>query len=1276
MTGADSEGQEIDPGVEASIASLRGRGSPLSAKERSFFEQRMGHDFSQIRIHADNGAADIARSLNARAFTVGNDIAFDTNEYQPGTISGRHLVAHELTHTMQQGSVPQVQRKSADDRSLPEIPEGNGTPLPATVRTLFEQVLGRPLGHVLVHLDPDADKAARLMGTQAFTVGSDIYFANGYFAPGTPAGDRLLVHELLHVIQHNSGRTSPALGKGPVSDPNEPLEQEAYGSEDELLARLAQLRGEDPADARAAAGPPPVTPLAEDEQTDSAQQIPQHEAIRQLLVEPAEAQTPSAGLPSGVDAPASRTNPSPAPAEQLAAIQPTPAPATDQAAPSPAQPGPSPATATPSSALTEQPAGTQLVPAPTVNQASAPPARLDPSLAAAQLAQPAIPAARQQAVRPLPETEASAGPANPKDTKQLLEVEPPDNTTDLTQEEDGTELAASEATAIAAEAAAIAGSLEAAQQTAVAYVQSEITRSTELVQVEAEQAKVSIQTSYQEQRVTVQTQASSALTSIGAARQSQLAAINTFAASERARFTTACTTQRQEATLFVEHLRQELLAAGASEAQRLSSGSEERANGIVSEASGKSFSGSPELIEAQRKTTHDIAQKAASECRSVGNSVADQIQQEVAQQAQQYDQLLRDYLAQLDTSYQETCQVVDQLVANTQQQIEQACQQATQAVQAAEQQTLASIEQKLTDAVQQIDTWAIQSINSLQQSGLQTVAQLELQLSDFCTQISNYGEGAAAKLRLVEQPVASDVIRFAADVRQGLQNNQQTAISALGQWQTAATTDLNTNSENQNAFLATISKEHSTAAQQIGSGSAEAIQGAVNGLNNSLETLKNDYQIELTTSINHAISEMSSADKKFRTDFTKTHQETLNSITKKADDALMSEDAALNDARGKMSSAVSEIASKHDALAAEADARNQQEQATPQGRVYRFLDGLWNTFTGWVESIKQWFKQAFGDFWGGLLFGIISTVVVVLLGLAVIALVALASKVAAVVLAVVLIVGSIGMLIYNRFNEFALAHGGQGPSFWEGLGLVVLGILDITGIPFIIEGIVGKTATGLDLDTFNRGERIGAGLVMLVTFIIQSSRMVRSKNAGTTEGTTTKSNTEGTTTESTTTKGTTTEGTTKSTTPEQPFNERVQLSQGEKATQVIKDTFGDVGKFNQLVERIRGTNRPTSEIIQSIRNYFERMGYSNEPENRVMLERLEKISRGEIPPEKVDIDFMQHEMLESALVDQGIPKGYQEIPGRPQVWDPAHDITRAALGVDDVYHPDALRAAE
>ena len=90
---------------------LASPGRPLDAGTRSFLEPRFGHDFSRVRIHDDARAAESARAVNAHAYTVGEDIVFDSGRYDPGSRDGMHLLSHELAHTVQQSG---LQRRAAD----------------------------------------------------------------------------------------------------------------------------------------------------------------------------------------------------------------------------------------------------------------------------------------------------------------------------------------------------------------------------------------------------------------------------------------------------------------------------------------------------------------------------------------------------------------------------------------------------------------------------------------------------------------------------------------------------------------------------------------------------------------------------------------------------------------------------------------------------------------------------------------------------------------------------------------------------------------------------------------------------------------------------------------------------------------------------------------------------------------------------------------------------------------------------------------------------------
>jgi hypothetical protein len=113
------------------IQCLRG-GRPLAAAERNFFEHRFGHDFSNVRVHSDHQAAKAASAVNAKAFTLGRNLVFGAGMYAPHTKSGKRLLAHELTHVIQQSgttsNVDSIQRKCESEFPCirTPIPPGQG----------------------------------------------------------------------------------------------------------------------------------------------------------------------------------------------------------------------------------------------------------------------------------------------------------------------------------------------------------------------------------------------------------------------------------------------------------------------------------------------------------------------------------------------------------------------------------------------------------------------------------------------------------------------------------------------------------------------------------------------------------------------------------------------------------------------------------------------------------------------------------------------------------------------------------------------------------------------------------------------------------------------------------------------------------------------------------------------------------------------------------------------------------------------------------------------
>ena len=102
----DGNHLEVSPQTETQVDTLRGGGQPLPESMRAHFEPRFGYDFSGVRLHTGSDGAKAANAVSAKAFTLGSDIAFAAGQYSPETSSGKRLLAHELTHVVQQGGVP------------------------------------------------------------------------------------------------------------------------------------------------------------------------------------------------------------------------------------------------------------------------------------------------------------------------------------------------------------------------------------------------------------------------------------------------------------------------------------------------------------------------------------------------------------------------------------------------------------------------------------------------------------------------------------------------------------------------------------------------------------------------------------------------------------------------------------------------------------------------------------------------------------------------------------------------------------------------------------------------------------------------------------------------------------------------------------------------------------------------------------------------------------------------------------------------------------------
>ena len=181
---------------------LRSTGQPLDTATRAYMEPRFGHDFSGVRVHADAHAAESARAVHAHAYTVGRDVVFGAGQFAPRTSAGRELLAHELTHVVQQGGQDHhgSVRGIASESSSPEqnadsmaaaITSGGTANAVAAAAGVIHRRAEPYIKKVTVHLTPPQTAHLDWQGTPPATPGSDDFTVStgkGYQDPGDDPG--------------------------------------------------------------------------------------------------------------------------------------------------------------------------------------------------------------------------------------------------------------------------------------------------------------------------------------------------------------------------------------------------------------------------------------------------------------------------------------------------------------------------------------------------------------------------------------------------------------------------------------------------------------------------------------------------------------------------------------------------------------------------------------------------------------------------------------------------------------------------------------------------------------------------------------------------------------------------------------------------------------------------------------------------------------------------------------------------------------------------------
>ena len=172
-------GFEVGGETEAAISSARGGGSALPDGLRGEFEGFFGADLGGVRLHTDGRAAGLSRSLGAEAFTVGSDVFFGDGRFDPSNPGGLDLIAHELTHVVQQGGGAQLSRKRSDD-----------------------------IKETLEEGDLETDDASDLLGTGNDTLGGatgDYDFSGGESGGKVEAGEQVEAGNIVGVVNSSVG---------------------------------------------------------------------------------------------------------------------------------------------------------------------------------------------------------------------------------------------------------------------------------------------------------------------------------------------------------------------------------------------------------------------------------------------------------------------------------------------------------------------------------------------------------------------------------------------------------------------------------------------------------------------------------------------------------------------------------------------------------------------------------------------------------------------------------------------------------------------------------------------------------------------------------------------------------------------------------------------------------------------------------------------------------------------------------------------------------------
>ncbi len=915
---------------------------------------------------------------------------------------------------------------------MPALPKTGGHALPSDQRAAYEKSLGIDLGDVRIHSSQEAQDAVKALGAEALTHETDIYLKEP-LKVGDPMSERMLAHELLHVKQFMQGKVPGKEGNA-LSSPSDALEVEAYGKENEVAKESLELRGESTNSPilNQSFTPPPAR------QEEGAAEGDGLEGMNEILDQPSNENS----LEENKDAPADEGD---------------------------------------AEGTQEEARGQQTKAGAEKPGADGDAAGEVPSAKNAETKLP--PVSAKPGIKPLPKSErptidgngielVPAAKTNAGDEKKAI---------DMHAEADRVQgLARTKAATLR-----VSGS-----RRLVAYKRQNETTKTGLRET-ATSTKAQLAAAFAAQAQALQGKASAQLGGIDASAVSQKAILTSVGAAELQRFTAGKDAELAAALAAVTAKKAATQNAASDAATRATTESEADAQTILTEASSFPIGSEAEANDAKRKALTDIANDTAEKIRKNGNEVAINVTSEGGAFSKRYDEAHQEYLLGIEKEAAQYVEKATDLCTSVGLQIDSAARQAREAVNVALAQGQQALEAEQRNAETVIDRQLEQYIAQIDGAATQVEGEFRIQYTQAAEQVETYGQTSHDQLLRASSHDSEGVKTAVGQIEEKINQFATEMESGFATWEDKTNSELAGLAQAAGGDFAQTMDSESERAASIGTGLGTEIDNAGQAALDGMCKLVTDTQVSVTAATDEMLGSLGKSRSDLEVKFEAIYVEAVANLTQFVTDGLQAGKNLLVTARGKMGEAVSEIDSKYASLRAEAEAKNGQVSS-------RVMRGFWSWLGGVVESVGRWFEATFGAWLGGILFGLLQAIVVVLIGLAVfwvlgaiLAACAVAAEVIAVVLLVVGLVIGIGFGIYNRWQEYKIDHHGEGPSGWWILGVGVLGILDITGIPFIVEGMVGTRATGGELTDFQRGERIAMGVVFLIAFGVSAVKAFR-----------------------------------------------------------------------------------------------------------------------------------------------------------------------------------------